>query len=292
MTRSSTDAPTQGHSLDSGTALDWGLMARQWLGVLRFELRYQLLSRRALILYFLAAMPIVLVFVWALSPLPGRTLEGPLAAAPVFAFIFTGYLGTSIFLSCLILFMSLFRSEILQRSLHYYFLTPVRREVIVVGKYSSALLASAGVFATATAVLYLIFMAPWGMSELSRYMFQGPGLSHLLTYVTIAMVGCLAYGALFLLIGLMFKNPIVPVLVFYAWENVNFMLPSTLKKMSVLFYLWSLMPIQLSDGPFAVVAEPVPAYVSVPGMLLFAVVVLAVASWRARTYQVTYGGED
>lgn len=292
MNRSSSVTATEGPSYDTESALDWGLMGRQWLGVLRFELRYQLLSRRALILYFLATMPILLVTVWALTPLPERTLDGPLTAAPVFAFLFTGYLGTSIFLSCLILFMSLFRSEILQRSLHYYFLTPVRREVIVAGKYCSALIASAGVYAITTAVLYLIFMAPWGLGELSRYLFQGPGLGHLLTYMGIAMLGCLAYGALFLLIGLVFKNPIVPVLLFYGWENVNYLLPSTLKKASVLFYLWSLMPIQLSDGPFAVVAEPVSAFVSVPGMVLFALVVLVVASWRARTYQVTYGGDD
>ena len=43
--------------------------------------------------------------------------------------------GVVIFFGCLGIFMNLFRGEVLDRSLHYYFLAPVRREVLVIGKY-------------------------------------------------------------------------------------------------------------------------------------------------------------
>ncbi len=38
--------------------------------------------------------------------------------------------------------MNLFRGDIVDRSLHFYFLSPVRREVLVVGKYLSGLVTS------------------------------------------------------------------------------------------------------------------------------------------------------
>lgn len=271
---------------------DWARIRRQFVGILRLEMRRQLFSRRSLVLYFLAFAPLGLVAIWTVSPFPGRHFSGPMEVAPFFAFLYTSYLGTSIFLSALILFMSLFRSEFLERSLHYYFLTPVRRSVVVVGKYVAALIATAGVFAIATALLYLLTMSPWGLSELSRFLFRGPGMAHLLTYVGISVLGCVGYGAIFLLAGLIFRNPIIVAVVYTGWESINFLLPSWLKKLSVFFYLWSLFPIQLSDGPFAVLAEPTSPYISVPGLLVFTGLVLTLASWRARTMEITYGGEE
>ncbi|MEM6792688.1 MAG: hypothetical protein AAF725_01815 [Acidobacteriota bacterium] len=276
---------------DPPSGPDWGLIGRQIRGILSLELRKQLFAKRALVLYFLAFGPVAVIAVWALSPWPTRELSGPAQAGQVFAYLYTGYLSTSIFLSCLILFMSLFRSEILDRSLHYYFLAPVRREVMVVGKYLAALLATAGVFSVSTAVFYLLNMSPWGFGELSRFLFDGPGFGNLLTYVGISVLACVGYGALFLLAGLVFKNPIIPALLFVGWESINTFLPVMLKKFSVLFYLWSLFPIQLADGAFAILAEPTPAYLSVPGLLLFACLILAFASWRVRRMEVTYGGD-
>ena len=48
-------------------------------------------------------------------------------------------------------------------------------------------------------------------------------------------------------------------LLLYGWEWLNFLLPPLLKKVSVIHYLNSLVPVPISEGPFAVVAEPTPA---------------------------------
>ncbi|MEM1182801.1 MAG: hypothetical protein AAGM22_30935 [Acidobacteriota bacterium] len=271
---------------------DWARVRRQFFGILRLELRRQLFSRRSLVLYFLALAPLALVAVWSISPFPERSFQGPMDVARFFAFIYTSYLGTSIFLSALILFMSLFRSEFLEKSLHYYFLTPVRRSVVVFGKYAAALIASGGVYGISTALLYLLTISPWGLGEASRFLFSGPGLGHLLTYVGISIMGCVGYGAIFLLAGLLFRNPIFVGVLFYGWEAINFILPSWLKKLSVFFYLWSLFPIQISDQPLAVIAEPTSPLISVPGLLVFTGAVLPLASWRASTMEITYGGEE
>ncbi len=63
--------------------------------------------------------------------------------AGVFQFFF---LRLAIFFGCLGIFMNLFRGEILDRSLHFYFLAPIRREVLMVGKFLAGLLATCTIF--------------------------------------------------------------------------------------------------------------------------------------------------
>ena len=111
------------------SSADRGRVVRQFMGTLRLEIRRSLFARRAFAVYFLAAAPVALVALWAISPFPTRELEGPMEAATVFAFLFELYLRVSLFFSTLFLFVNLYRAEILEKSLHYYFLTPVRREV-------------------------------------------------------------------------------------------------------------------------------------------------------------------
>ncbi|MEM1201610.1 MAG: hypothetical protein AAGN66_00125 [Acidobacteriota bacterium] len=273
-------------------AVDWSLVRRQITGILRLEIRKNLLSRRAFVLYFLALAPVGLMTLWALFASPTEYISGPIEASRVFALTYVGYLGTSIFLSCVILFMSLFRAEILERSLHYYLLTPVRREALVVGKYVSALASIAAVYGVSTLLLYVITMSPWGLGEASRFLFQGPGLSNLLSYVGISILACVGYGALFLLAGLVFRNPVITAALIWGWEFINFLLPAWLKKISVVFYLKSLLPIPLSEGQFSVMADPIPAWISVPGLMLFTALLLILACWRMRRMEVTYAGDD
>lgn len=283
MIRARTSAPARRR--------DWGLVGRQLLGTLRLDLRRALLSPRSLALYFLAFAPLALVGVWALTPFPTRELAGPQETAVVFGVLFELYVRVSIFFSTLFLFVNLYRAEILERSLHYYLLTPVRREVVAAGKYLAALVASAGVFVLATAALFLVVAAPWGMTALGNYLFQGPGLANLFAYLGVVVLACAGYGALFLLVGLLFRNPVLPAVVIWMWESGNLLLPPLLKRLSVIFYLHSLYPVPLARGPFEVVAAPAPAWQSILGAALFVGVVLGIAGWRVRRMDLAYGGE-
>lgn len=271
--------------------LDWSLLQRQLWGVLRLELAKSLLSRRALALYFLAFAPVFLVLVWSLTGIPKDSFGGPAEAVGKYAALFPLYLRVSVFLSAIFLFTNLFRADILERSLHYYLLTPTRREILVAGKYLAALLASSVVFVIGTALFFIFTCWPWGLSELFRYLFDDRGLSHLLGYEVVVLLACAGYGALFLLVGQLFRNPIVPAAVLLVWESINFLLPPLLKKISVIHYLRSLYPIPITEGPFSIVAEPTPAWLSVPGLLLFTGLVLLLAGWRVRRMEISYGGE-
>ena len=116
-------------------------------------------------------------------------------------------------------------------------------------------------------------------------------MGQLLTYAGVTLLACIGYGAFFLFIGLFFRNPIIPALVMYGWELINFLLPPLLKKISVIHYLNSLVPIQVNEGPFAVVAEPTPAWIAIPGLLIVTALVLIAAGYRIRHLEIKYGSE-
>ncbi|MCG8461641.1 MAG: hypothetical protein MI919_35620, partial [Holophagales bacterium] len=110
-------SPLASHPSDppapSAASLDWALFLRQVQGVMRLELRRQFFARRALVPLLLAFAPVGLAAIWAVSPIPEKMGSGPMVITPVFAAFFRGYLSTSLFLSCLIVFSGLFRNEIL-----------------------------------------------------------------------------------------------------------------------------------------------------------------------------------
>ena len=88
----------------------------------------------------------------------------------------------------------------------------------------------------------LLLYLPHFPSESSRFFFDGPGMGQLLTYAGITILACIGYGAFFLVVGLFFRNPIIPAIVLYGWEWLNFLMPPLLKKISVIHYLNSLAP--------------------------------------------------
>jgi len=285
---SSTAQTIQSHSSQlsaSGSAL-W---LRQIRAIVALDLKKNFFGKRSLLVYLLALMPIgLLTLVELINPL-GRTADQFFA---IFSIFYNSIiLRTVIFFGCAWIFMNLFRGEIVDRSLHYYFLSAVRREVLVAGKYLSGLLTAGVLFTTVTVVCMLLVFFSHQYAASTRVFFAGPGLSQLFWYVTITILACIGYGAFFLVVGLFVRNPIIPALVLYGWEWINFLLPPLLKKISVVHYLNSLVPVPVSEGPFAVVAEPTPAWISIPGLLIVTALVLFLAGTRIRRMEVRYGGE-
>jgi hypothetical protein len=210
----------------------------------------------------------------------------------VYAAVYGGLiLRTLVFFGCAWVFMNLFRGEVVDRSLHYYFLTPVRREILVVGKYLSGLVATIALFGITTVVSMAILYFGIFPSESRAYFFGGAGAGHMLTYLAVTILACIGYGAVFLIVGLRFRNPIIPGLLLYGWEWINFLLPPGLKKVSVIHYLQSLVPVPMSEGPFAVLAEPTPAWIAVPSLFLFTAAVIFLASLHIRRMEISYAGD-
>ncbi|HZE72415.1 MAG TPA: hypothetical protein VE135_23130 [Pyrinomonadaceae bacterium] len=273
-------------------SLPWSLWVRQIRAIFRLEIKKNFLGKRSILIYLLALLPIFPLAILSLFTPPGREWRDFNQYSMIFAIFYGGLiLRTVVFFGCAWIFMNLFRGDLVDRSLHYYFLSPVRREVLVVGKYLSGLVTSIILFTTTTVVALLLLYFPHFYAESVRFFFDGSGMGQLLTYVGITILACIGYGAFFLVVGLFFRNPIIPALILYGWEWLNFLLPPLLKKISVIHYLNSLAPVPVSEGPFAVVAEPTPAWVAVPSLILVTILVLVVASQRIRRMEIHYGGE-
>ncbi len=279
-------------NVNRARASSWSLWTRQTLAIMRLEIKKNFLSRRALLLYLMAGLPLILLSMLALFPPPTDELGSFSEMSMVYAAIYGGLiLRTLIFFGCAWVFMNLFRGEVVDRSLHYYFLAPVRREVLLVGKYLSGLIATIVLFSITTIGSMLILYLGLFPSESARYFSGGAGASQMLTYLGVTCLACVGYGAVFLIVGLFFRNPIIPGLMLYGWEWLNFLLPPLLKKLSVIHYLQSLVPVPMSEGPFAVLVEPTPAWISVPSLLLFTGVVLFLASLHIRRMEISYAGD-
>ena len=215
----------------------------------------------------------------------------------VFAGVFQYfYLRLAVFFGCLGIFLNLFRGEMLDKTLHFWFLAPARREVLLLGKYLAGLIASVVIFSSGAALCFLVMLWPQESAELAAF-WPDPGLSHLFWYCAAAALGCVGYGSVFLAAGLLLRNPIIPAVVILFWEGINSLLPAALQKLSVLYYVQSLTPVPAPTDPGAPLiiqllmspAVPPSAAGAVLGLFGLTALVLWVAAHAVRRLEIDYG---
>jgi len=269
----------------------WMLWRRQVAAILRLELKKSLFSRRAWWIYILTLGPVVITGLHSVfsSNMHHSIGEDNMIFAGIFQVYF---LRLGIFFGCLGIFSNLFRAEVLERTMHYYFMSPVRREVLAVSKYLAGLIAAVVYFVGSVVLSFLFISAHWG-PVFQQYLLHGPGLHQLGWYALTAALACVGYGSVFMLTGVLYRNPMIPAAVVFIWENLNPFLPSLLKKVSIVFYLKSLCPVGEipTDGPLAILAtmtDPTPAWLAIPGLLVVSALVLAYAAAQARKLEVSY----
>jgi ABC-type transport system involved in multi-copper enzyme maturation permease subunit len=231
---------------------------------------------------------------WNIRPLLNFE-EDRMIFAGIFQFF---YLRLAIFFGCLGMFMYLFRGEMTNRTLHFWFLAPARREVLLAGKYAAGLIAAAVIFGGGALLAFAAMVWPHDTVQVHAYWNAG-GMGHLFWYGAAAALGCVGYGSVFLALGLYVRNPIVPAAVLLAWEGANGILPHVLQKMSILYYLQSLCPVPApmdADVPtlirlLAAPAAPASRPGAILGLLLVTAFVLWIAGLAVRRMQISYGSE-
>jgi ABC-type transport system involved in multi-copper enzyme maturation permease subunit len=215
--------------------------------------------------------------------------------ATVFQFF---YLRLAVFFGCVGIFTNLFRGEMLDKSLHFYLLAPMRREFLLAGKYLAGLSAAVVIFTTGTALQIAALSWHFEPGQVAAYM-QGSGWHDIAAYLAVTALACAGYGSIFLAAGLLFRNPIFPATAVMLWESINIFLPAALKKISVIFYLQALCPVVAapeSDTPVLLrllisSAEFPPAWLAITGLMAVMLVVLSIAAARARRLEINYGTE-
>lgn len=208
------------------------------------------------------------------------------------------YLRLAIFFGCLGIFANLFRGEMLDKTLHFWFLAPARREVLLVGKYLAGVIAAVLVFTVGAALGFTMMLWPHHAAQVTAY-WQDQGLSHLFWYTSAAALGCIGYGSIFLAVGLLFRNPIIPAVLILFWENINGVLPTLLQKLSVLYYAQSLCPVPVptNDSTPLLIrllispADPPSTFTAVFGFFIVTALVLWVTSLIVRRLEINYNTE-
>jgi ABC-type transport system involved in multi-copper enzyme maturation permease subunit len=264
----------------------WVRRRRQLLAVVGQEMSRGLSLRRGLWLLALAFAPTFIILMHALND-SSHNLDEESVVLGVILQLY--YVRCGIFFGCLGLAVRLVRGEVAERTLHYPLLAPLRRELLMAGKFLAAALTAFLTFGTAVAASLLLMYSH--LPEGRAFLAEGGGWGHLGWYLAVTALACLGYLAVLLALSLVFKNPVVPAALFVVWEGINAFLPAGLKYLSVTFYLKPLFPVQLplrGLDLLTVVAEPTPVWLAVVGLLGFSALVVALACWRVRTLEVSY----
>ena len=262
---------------------------RQLRAVVRLELKKTFPVRTLLWLLLLALAPVGVLALRLIALTVTKQAVSAADATKDMAQIFQTFdLRFVITLACAAMFGNLIRREQLDRSLHYYLLTPLRRELLAAGKYLAALIVAVTLLGASTLVGFGLAYAPSGFGALGRFLVDGPGLRHLGAYLLVTVLACVAYGAVFLACGVIFKSPVLPTLFVLFWEGIHGWLPRSLQWVSVLHYLQPLCPVPITSGLFAVLGNAPPAWLALPALLAIAAAALALAARRMRGLQIRY----
>lgn len=219
----------------------------------------------------------------------GNFQDDSLVYATFFQFF---YLRLLIFFGCVGIFVNLFRGEMMNKSLHFYLLAPMRREVLVAGKYIGGVIAALVIFCASTALQLWMFAIPYSGAATFESL-------HAASYIGVTALACLGYGSVFLAAGLLAVNPMIPAAGVLLWEAANLFLPSALKKISIIFYLQSLCPLvappEKDLNPLLALlissAEPTPAALAITGLLAVTALILAWSALRARKLEINYSSD-
>src|SRR6185369_9453066 len=264
----------------------WNIWTERTLVVAGSEIRKFLIGRKWIFPFMLAAAPVLLATMLFIF---GRRPPDNSEITMVFAVMFQSFmLRLMILFGCALVFANLYRGDMVTRTIHFYMLTPVRREVFVVGKYLAGVVITSTLYGAAVAITNILLHSINGSAVAEAHYLNGPGLTQLLTYVGIAVLGCVGYGSVFMLTGFVFKNPAIPAAFVLVWESANVFLPAALQQISVVHYLQSIVPVPIPFGPFAVITAPASVLGSITGLTVFTLVVLVVNGRLMRKAEINY----
>lgn len=211
--------------------------------------------------------------------------------------VYEGFLLRAIYLHFIVFFIanilgsSVMRQDREEQTLHYLFLQPVRRWMLVVGKFMAYFLVSSVLCVASLWAAYLALGLCFTNSrEVVTDLFTQGRFEILLRESLVLMLGLLAYGAFALLMGNFFKNATYSILLL-GWEVGLPYLPTTLKFWTISHYLQSLLPERLNEMKemFALLgdfATPVHSYAVLLGL---PVLFVGVSIWLFRYRECLYG---
>lgn len=175
---------------------------------------------------------------------------------------------------------SLIADEVEDKTITYLFTRPVRRSAILVGKYIAYLACTTLVVLPSIMLVYFL-LVPFAQI--------GASFRALLIDLGLLAIGLAAYGAVFALVGVVVKRPLIAGLIFaFGWEQIALVIPGSVRQFTLMYYLQALVPhTRLSDNVIALleafITNPPSTLVSVLSLTLAVVGSLALAGKAIET---------
>jgi hypothetical protein len=251
------------------------------------SLGLMLWSRRSVFLAVVVGAPVVLAFairaIVLLTPLGMPLVNGARMGGPGLFGMMIWLLYVRFIVPVLGVFYgtSLIADEVDDKTITYLFTRPVPRASVLLGKYVAFLVCTILLVLPSVVIVYFA-VVPLGGGRIG-----GEFLS-LVADLGMLTIGLAAYGAVFALVGVRLKQPLVTGLVFaFGWEPGVVLFPGYLKHFTVAYYLQALVPHAMpQDSAVSVVmqffADVPPASTST---LSLAVITGLALWWSARTVE-------
>lgn len=239
-------------------------LRKGWV-VTALTVRYLLSTRRGIATLALAWVPLLL------------TASLALARVASFDILLFQSLMVPLFLEVVLIFVTLvnatalIREEIDDNTLPYLLTRPISKPEIAVSKYAGFLVA-----------VLILLLPPVALAYGVTEAYAGAGLSAdldvLAGFLAVTALGAAAYGSLFFLISVLLRKPLFVGLLFgFVWESVVGSLPGSVPKLSLIYYLRSILKGTISVGPSSGFPTDVSASLAAVVLVGFSVVMLVAA---------------
>jgi len=242
--------------------------------VFDLSLEGMLLSRRSILMGLLVGLPVILAVVYRVllaADVPNRAVP----PIDLYAIVVAVYWIRNVLpLMALFHATSLIADEVEGKTLTYLLTRPLTRPSILAGKFAAYLATSLGVALPAAVLTFFILMTARGWSGL------GASVPDLFRDLGVVALTLLVYGALFTLLGVLLRRPVIPGLLFlFGWELMA-NLPGYLPRFTLTAWLRSLIhhrPAQ--EGIADLFGQVLPTGQSLIVIVVSSVVFLAAAAW-------------
>lgn len=262
--------------------------AHQIRAIAGVEFRRTLGGRRTLGLVLFCALPIAVALVRSLMFPEAARLDVGRTTHELAQMFSLFQLRFIVFFGCAFLFVKSFRGEVLQRTLHLTFLLPIQRKDLIVGKYLGALAVALTVLLPSTFGLIVMYRLANGIESTLRTLFSLQGIGHVAAYIAITALAAVGYGAMFLLAGLFFKNPMIPAALYLGFEALAPFLPLPIRVFSIARHLHALLPVPVTLGPLAATGSDMPGWVAVGLLAGVAAIAVFLAGRKASAFEIDY----
>jgi ABC-2 type transport system permease protein len=247
-------------------------------GVFELTVETMIWSRRSLFAAILLGLPVLFAILYRV--VLAREMEADVNGWELYGFIVAFYYIHAAFIPGVLPLIALFygsaliAEEVEGKTITYLLTRPVRRGSILAGKFAAYLATTLSLALPAVIVTFFLLVTEHGFRGVGA---RVPDLFRDMGVVSLTLV---VYGALFTLMGVVLKRPVILGLLFlFGWELVS-NLPGDTPKYTVTTWLRSLVkhrPMDEGLGELFAQVQPVATSLEVIGAMI--VVFLVSAAW-------------